>query len=200
MIERINTTNGNRGLKILVAYASQYGSTKEIAETTGEVLGQLGNTVETINVTNVAEVANYDAAIVGSAIQFDKWMPEAREFVAKHQKILSKLPVAYFFTCLTLSVQGEKSRRQAKAYSDKLYALVPQVKPLDIGSFAGVLDYGKLPFFFRLLSRVIYLLLGVGEGDYRDWRAIRTWAKSVNKKIIEQNQLKGGYHENRKNA
>jgi menaquinone-dependent protoporphyrinogen oxidase len=192
MKEQIIHNNGNKGLKILVAYASQLGSTMEIAETIGEVLGQLGNTVETIDVTKVADVNEYDAAIVGSAIQFDKWMPEAREFVTKHQKTLSMLPVAYFFTCLTLSVQSEKSKRQATKYSEKLYTLVPQVKPVTIGSFAGALDYGKLSFFFRLFSRVLYFLLGVGEGDYRDWNAIRTWAKSVNQKIVERNQLIGG--------
>jgi menaquinone-dependent protoporphyrinogen oxidase len=76
-------------------------------------------------------------------------MPEATEFVTANQNTLSKLPVAYFFTCLALSLQAGKGEKQAMVYSDKLYSLVPQVKPLSVGRFAGVLDYSKM--FFSLV-------------------------------------------------
>lgn len=172
------------GQKILVAYASEFGTTAEVAEAIGEVLCQEGNTVETKWVKNVNDLNNYDAVIIGSPIQYDRWMPEATEFVTANQNILSKLPVAYFFTCLALSIQNEKAaKKKAMAYSDKLYSLVPQVKPVDVGRFAGVLDYNKLSFFFRLIFKVILSILGVQEGDYRDWEAIRLWAKGVHFKL-----------------
>jgi menaquinone-dependent protoporphyrinogen oxidase len=168
------------GYKILVAYASEFGTTGEVAEVIGEALCQEGNTIETKWIKNVKEdLNNYDAVIIGSAIQYDKWMSEATGFVTANQNILSKLPVAYFFTCLTLSKQSEKAEHQAMAYSDKLYALVPQVKPISIGRFAGVLDYSKMSLGFRLIAWGIYAIFGVQEGDYRDWDAIRSWAKSV---------------------
>ena len=110
------------------------------------------NTVETKWVKNVNDLNNYDAVIIGSSIQYDRWMPEATEFVTANQNILSKLPVAYFFTCLALSIQNEKAaKKKAMAYSDKLYALIPQVKPVGVGRFAGVLDYNKLSFFILLI-------------------------------------------------
>jgi len=115
------------GQKILVTYASQYGTTGEVAEAIGEVLCENGNTVETKWVKNVKDVTGYDAVIVGSPIQYDKWMPEATDFVRMHQNTLSKLPVAYFFTCLTLAHQSEKAERQAETYADKLYALAPKL-------------------------------------------------------------------------
>ncbi len=174
------------GQKILVAYASESGTTAEVAEAIGEVLCQEGNTVETKWVKNVNDLNNYDAVIIGSAIQYDRWMPEATEFVTANQNILSKLPVAYFFTCLALSIQNEKAaKKKAMAYSDKLYLLVPQVKPVDVGRFAGVLDYNKLSFFFRLIFKVILSILGVQEGDYRDWDAIRSWAKGLHFKLSD---------------
>jgi len=172
------------GYRILVAYASEFGTTGEVAEVIGEALCQESNTVETKWIKNVKEdLNNYDAVIIGSAIQYDKWMPEATEFVTANRNILSNLPVAYFFTCLALSKQGEKVERQAMAYSDKLYALVPQVKPVSIGRFAGVLDYSKMSLGFRLIARGIFAILGVQEGDYRDWDAIRSWAKGIHFKL-----------------
>ncbi len=172
--------------KILIAYASQFGTTGEVAEAIGEVLCQAGSTVETKWVKNVKNLNNYDAVIIGSAIQYNKWMSEATEFVTAHQNILSKLPVAYFFTCLELSQQTERAEKQAMAYSDKLYTLVPQVKPLSVGGFAGVLDYSKMSFFLRLIFKGILSILGVQEGDYRDWDAIRSWAKGMHFKISDE--------------
>ena len=76
------------GHKILIAYASKFGSTGEVAEAIGEVLCQEGNTVETKWVKNVKDLNNYDAVIIGSAIRYDKWMSEAKEFVKANRKIL----------------------------------------------------------------------------------------------------------------
>ncbi len=169
--------------KILVTYASQFGTTGEVAEAIGEVLCQTGNTVETKWVKNVKDLNGYDAVIIGSAILYDRWMPEAAEFVKANQRILKQLPVAYFFTCLVLHKLNTKGDLKAKKYSDKLQALVPQVKPVSIGGFVGVLDYSKMSFISRLLMKIILFNKGVKEGDYRDWNAIRAWAKDTQSKL-----------------
>jgi len=165
--------------KILVTYASQFGSTKEVAEVIAEVLAQENTIVEAKWIREVKDLEGYNAVVVGSAIQYDRWMPEARQFVATHQDTLSKLPVAFFFTCLTLSKKTPKSNRQAMGYAEKLKALLSHSKPLSIGRFAGVLNYSKMPFVFRLVARVFLSILGVREGDHRDWNAIRSWAENV---------------------
>jgi menaquinone-dependent protoporphyrinogen oxidase len=171
------------GHKILIAYASKFGTTGEVAEAIGDVLCQEDNTVETKWVKNVKDLNNYDAVIIGSPIHYDKWMSEATEFVTANQKILQQLPVAYFFTCLKLHKLNPKGDLEAKEYSDKLQALVPQVKPVSIGGFAGVLDYSNMGFFPRLILKAILYKKGVKEGDYRDWDAIRSWAKGVHFKL-----------------
>lgn len=169
--------------KILVAYASQFGSTGGVAEAIAEVLRGGGATVEAKQIENVKDLNAYDAVIIGSAIQYDRWMPEAAEFVTVNQDILSKLPVAFFFTCLTLSRQTEKSRRQAMAYADKISTSFSRVKPLDVGRFAGALNYSKMSFFSRSLAKILMTILRVPEGDYRDWHAIRSWAKDIGSKL-----------------
>ena len=125
-------------------------------------------------------------SIIGSAIQYDRWMPEATEFVTANQSILSKIPVAYFFTCLVLSKQTEKADHKAMAYSGKLFSLVPQIKPLSVGRFAGVLDYSKMSFFFRIIAKGIFAIIEVPEGDYRDWDAIGSWAKGIHFQLSDK--------------
>lgn len=171
------------GNKILIAYASEFGTTGEVAAAIGDVLCQEGNTVETKWIKNVRDINNYDQVIIGGAIHKGNWMSEAKEFVKANQKILQQLPAAYFFTCLVLHKLNPKGDLEAKEYSDKLQALVPQVKPVSIGGFAGVLDYSNMGFFPRLILKAILSNKGVKEGDYRDWDAIRAWAKDTQLKL-----------------
>lgn len=171
--------------KILVAYTSQFGSTAEVAEAIGDTLSQRGRVVEIQRVTNVKDIRQYDAVVIGSAIQYDAWMPEARNFVTANQNILKKMPVAYFFTCLTLSRQNKKTERQVMEYSAKLHALAPRVKPVEIGQFAGAVDYSKMSFFLRVTLGIFLTIMGVKEGDYRDWKAIRTWAGNIDHKLVQ---------------
>jgi menaquinone-dependent protoporphyrinogen oxidase len=176
---------GKDECRLLVAYASRFGSTIEVAQAIAAVLVQEGATVETMHVKSATDLNSYDAVVVGGAIQYDKWMAEAAELVQIHKATLSALPVAYFFTCLTLSKQSQKAERQAMTYGTKLDALVPQVAPVDIGRFAGVLSYSKMPLFMRLLAKGVLSLFGVKEGDYRDWDAINSWARGVYPKLAQ---------------
>ena len=170
---------------VLIAYASQCGSTGEVGEAIGEVLCQGGATVETKWVKTVKDLNGYDAVIIGSAIQKSRWMSEATEFVTTHQNILSKLPVALFLTCLTLSIHTEEARRKAMTFLDPLYTAAPQVKPISVGRFAGVLDYSKLSFMYRTIMKRKMKKRGIQEGDYRDWNAIRSWAKDIQFKLLD---------------
>ena len=175
-----NCGSENKGdYKILIAYASESGSTAEVAEAIGNALCEEGYAVETKWIKNVKDINNYDAVIIGSAIIYENWMPEAREFVKSNQDILKDMPVAYFITCMALSSKEEAAMQQAIEYSDKLCDLVPQVKPVSVGRFAGVLDYSKISFLKRMLTKAAMAINNVEEGDYRDWDAIRSWAKSI---------------------
>jgi menaquinone-dependent protoporphyrinogen oxidase len=171
------------GHKILIAYASEFGTTGEVAVAIGDVLCQEGNTVETKWVKNVKDLNNYDAVIIGTPIHKGNWMSEGKKFMKANKKILQQLPVAYFFTCLVLHKENPKGDIEAKEYSDKLQALVPQVKPVNVGGFAGVLDYSDMGFFNRLALKIILSKKGVKEGDYRDWDAIHAWAKDTQLKL-----------------
>jgi len=169
--------------KILVAYDSRCGSTGGVAEAVAEVLCRQGASVDVRLVGNVQDLSPYRAVLVGGAIHSSRWLPGAAEFVKANREALSRLPVAYFLTCLTLFKPTEESRRRARAFLDPVLEEVPEVKPRDIGLFAGVLDYGKLDFVTRLVMRRKMSSRGVPEGDFRDWAAIRGWAEAIGPRL-----------------
>lgn len=172
-------------MKILVAYASKFGTTTQVAECIAQTLQQYNHQVDVIQVAQVDNIADYDAVIIGAAIHYDHWMTDAQAFVKTHQATLSTKPVACFFTCLALSKQTEKDQQQADTYRKKIANLNPHINPISIGCFAGAVKYQSMPFLFRLVARVILSVMKVKEGDYRDWAVIRTWALDVETLIAE---------------
>jgi menaquinone-dependent protoporphyrinogen oxidase len=161
--------------RLLIAYGSRCGSTGGVAEAIGQVLSTAGAAVDVRLVKDVTDLSPYQGVIVGSAIRMGKWLPEAVEFVKTHQATLSRLPVAYFAVCLTMKDDTVENRRKAMGFLDPVCKQFPQVKPLDIGLFAGAVDYSKLSFAYSLILKV----KGAPEGDFRNWEAIRTWAAGV---------------------
>ena len=163
----------------LVSYESKFGSTKEVAQAIAKTLSKEGKTVTVKGIKKVKNLAAYSHVVIGSAIQYDKWMPEARAFIIKNEKALSKMTVDYFLVCLVLSKKSEKAKQKADGYALKIKHLAPTVKVNNFGKFAGVLDYSKMSFGQRLLAKGIFAIIGVKEGDYRNWKAIDSWAKNI---------------------
>lgn len=169
----------NRKKKILVTYASEHGSTQEIAVFIAKTLSSDELSVDMMSVDSVRGVEQYAQVIIGSPIQYDTWREEAKVFLNRYETELSKKPVAYFFTCLTLVKKSAKTKKQAQGYADKLLALNLNVQPQYIGQFAGVLDYSKFSLAFRFLARIMFTILGVKEGDYREWSSIMKWSNNI---------------------
>ena len=175
------------GHKVLVAYDTEAGSTIEIADFIGNVLSENGDIVEIKNVSETVDLTSYDRIIIGSPIRYDKWMSNASKFVKNNQARLSKMPVAFFFTCAVLAQKNDKTARQVKGYSDKIYDIAPQVIPVSMGEIAGVLDYSKLSFGLTMILKLYLFIIRIKdrdgeigkEGDYRDWDAIRSWVESI---------------------
>lgn len=168
----------NPKTRVLVTYDSKLGSTAEIATFMGVVLSEQGASVTVKPVSEVDELEAYDSVIIGSAIRYDRWLPDAATFVRENSATLSSMPVSFFFTCLTLAKPTPAAMRKADGYADKLRSLAPEVKPVTVGGFAGVLQFSRTPWPARFALRLLSIATGAKEGDYRDWEAIRHWTLS----------------------
>ena len=158
--------------KILVAYATKAGSTAEVAEAVGEELRNMGAEVDVRLAKDVKALKPYSAVILGTAIRMGQLSSDATKFVEKNQEALKQVPVAYLVVCLTMKEDTEENRSTVEAYLDPVREMV---EPVDTGLFAGVIDYSKLSFTARTMSKA----MKVSEGDFRDWEAIRAWAQQA---------------------
>ena len=159
--------------RILVVYASKYGSTGGIAEAIGKEMCNEGAAVDVLPVKNAINVNSYQGVIIGSAIYMGKWLPDAIDFVKTNCEILSRVPVAYFLACMTMRDPTEENRSIVLAYLNPVLKAIPDVKPVKIGTFSGALDYRNLSW----LNKKILKSKGSPEGDFRDWKVIHAWAK-----------------------
>jgi menaquinone-dependent protoporphyrinogen oxidase len=171
--------------KFLIAYASFCGTTGGVAEALGQVLCERGAQVDVRLVKNVQELSSYDAVVLGSPVQRASWLPEAVEFVEKNQAALNRMPVAYFLTCLALYRDTAETRGLARSYFNPVLKAVPAVQPVDLGLFAGALDYSKLNVIQRMIMKSRMKEKGVPEGDFRDWKAIRAWAAGLHPSTLK---------------
>lgn len=167
--------------RVLVAYASASGFTEGVAQAIGEGMGEVGVSVDVMRAKQVKNVTEYDAVVIGSGIRAGRVFTEAISFLQRFQANLSEMPVAYFVVCLTMKDDTEENRCTAGAYLDAVKEKVPTIEPVDVGLFAGGVDYNKLGFPFKLILKAMKSPVG----DFRDWEAIKTWSTSVVPKLTK---------------
>ncbi len=162
--------------KILVTYATRFGSTAGVAEAIGKSLTECGAQVDVLPMKEVTYLLPYQAVIAGSAINGGQWPPDAMQFMQAHRAELVQKPFAAFLVCMTLTMRGDY-RQHVATWLEPVRALV---KPVSEGLFAGALDIRKIPSFSDRLKFRLSVAFGVWkEGDHRDWNAIRAWAESL---------------------
>lgn len=154
-------------VSILVAYGTKKGSTREVAESVAGTLREHGLNVDVQAASTVRDVAGYDGVVLGGAIYMGRWHSDARQLLERHRAALAALPVAVFgMGPKTLAEEDvEESRTQLAA----ALARVPEVEPVSLAIFGGVVDPAKLRFPFSRMP----------ASDARDWDAIRAWAEDV---------------------
>ncbi len=160
--------------KVLVAYASKYGSTQEVAEAIAEALRESGIEVDLQPMRKVRTLAGYGTVVLGAPLYFGFWHKDAINFLSRNENTLPQRPVAIF--ALGPNSNDTKEMQGSRAQLDKELAKFPWLTPVVIEVFGG-----KYPAKLRLPERIIAglpasPLHGKPASDVRDWTAIRTWA------------------------
>ncbi|ERB51768.1 hypothetical protein N806_11290 [Rhodococcus sp. P27] len=75
-------------MKMLVTAASRHGSTDEIAGALADALRRSGADVDLLEPEDVHEITDYDTVVIGSAIYTGRWLPPAKEFIARFREAL----------------------------------------------------------------------------------------------------------------
>lgn len=156
-------------MKILVAYATAYGSTREIAEKIGEVLKSKGMQVTVSDIKEKPGPEGFDAAVIGAPVMKFRFLPAAVKFVKANKEDLKKIPVAYFSLGFRMM---EDTPEHRDWMIQKLKVVTRHVAPVDIGLFGGKYVKPDKGFAFPF-----------PEGDWRDWEKIQAWAVGLTDKL-----------------
>jgi menaquinone-dependent protoporphyrinogen oxidase len=160
--------------KVLVAYATKYGSTREIAEKIGEVIREANYLVDVIPVEEVTDLRAYGAVVLGSAVYVGQWRKEAGTFLKDNEEELTKREVWLFSSGPTGKGDPEELM-EGFHFPQSLQPVADRIQPRGIVFFHGALDLKKL----GLPEKVVVKGIKAPLGDYRDWDAITLWAKSI---------------------
>lgn len=172
--------------KVLVCYGTRYGSAGEIAENIGEILGSRGATVEVVNLKKgkAKDLESYDLVVIGSGIQMGRWTKEPLKFLKKNRETLSRKKVALFVSCMS-ATKPETSNQGRTDYLDKIILDFPEIVPISMGLFGGVIDSTKGNRMIKgIMKSLVKEMVGEDEEqperiDLRDWDQIRIWAENL---------------------
>jgi menaquinone-dependent protoporphyrinogen oxidase len=162
---------------VLVAYATSYGSTHEVAEAVAATLRERGLDVDLQSMRHVRTLAGYSAIVLGAPLLMFRWHKDARRFLSRHRQALMERPVAVFALGPVHDPYDEQEWQDSHAQLDKELARVPWFGPVAVEVFGGKYDPTKLRFPINLFAGK------EPASDLRDWAAIRTWARGLVEKI-----------------
>ncbi len=119
--------------------------------------------------------------MIGSAVQYGKWLPEALDYVNENKDELAGLPLALFCVHIRNIGDDETSRQGRLAYLDPIRSIV---KPDFEGYFAGRFNaHGAMLIMPRGIARFIPTM------DFRKWNKIRAWAQNFTNYCLKHKNL-----------
>ena len=155
-------------MKILVAYASKYGSTAEIAHVIGDELSREGHEVELKPARDVHGLADWDAVVLGGALYMFRWYGPANRFVHRHVDELREMP-AWFFS------SGPLDDSAAKTEIPPVWSVRRLLQRVD--------GRGHITFGGKVAPDSPAAKRGLPVGDWRDMDRVRAWAQFLSSEL-----------------
>lgn len=192
--------------RLLVAYTSHSGSTREIAQFLGAELTARGFAVDVRSLSEISDLTSYEFILAGGLLYRFGWHPEIVRFLEKNLPELQKKRVVLFVTGMHLVKTPKCDQLSYPIFIDPAMAnpvwdrqqpsmfdrgstidgylrqalpAIEQIKPVCLGFFASKLDLRTLKLPEQIIMRILMLLTGMKTGDYRNWDVLRAWAQRL---------------------
>jgi menaquinone-dependent protoporphyrinogen oxidase len=155
-------------MKVVVAAATRHGSTQMIADCIHEELEYSGCQAYLIDPDSLTSLAEYDAAVIGSAVYEGHWLKPARKLLQRLESELRNKPVWLFSS----GPVGDSVKPEAPVEAAEISA---RIGAREHRVFAGRIERDQLSFGERLHVHD----LDPERADDRDWIEIGRWARSI---------------------
>ena len=153
--------------RVVIVYASRKGSTREVAQAIADRLEVDGLRTVVQPASDRVDLGVFDAVVIGGALYMGRWHRDARRFLNRHRRLLATLPVAVY--AMGPTTMDEHSVASSLQQLEDALGSVPDVSPIAVTVFGGVLNPARLRFPFNRMP----------PSDARDWDAISAWADEI---------------------
>ncbi|NWF70579.1 MAG: hypothetical protein HXY40_15940 [Chloroflexi bacterium] len=170
-------------MKVLVAYASAHGSTAEVGHFLKRVLSAYDTQVSALNVSAVEAVWEYDAFVLGSAIQDGMWLHAMFQFIERFRTDLVRKPCYMWINCVRV-IEPDGYEHAMKHYIHQ-----PTIETLnvrEVAVFAGKLSLETIDWNERWLLSLRYdgsERPGTFNKDFRNWEVIAAWGNKIAREL-----------------
>lgn len=162
-------------MTVLVGYASAHGSTREIAERIGARIRATGTKTDVRSLDAAGDAGGYAVFVLGSAVHYQAWLPQAADFLHRNRDLLADRPVWAFSVGMPGALRGPWKGLAEREEPRLRAGFAADLRPLGHRLFSGVITRDQLGFARALAFR----LMGCRYGDHRDWPVIEAWADEI---------------------
>ena len=166
--------------RVLVAYASRHESTAEIATVIATELDRARCRADLQEVRLVDDLTSFDAAVIGSALYLARWDAAAVDLVRRERAALAAIPT-WLFSSGPVGAGPATARPQRLPQPEDVAALAEEIGAHST-TFGGRVDPAVGDFEMEILATA-----GLA-GDWRDFRRIRSWARTVATDVLARQQ------------
>ncbi len=164
--------------RVLVAYATRFGSTHEIASAIVRELNAAGLNAQAAETSSGLAPEDYDAFVIGSPLYGGTWLSSAGMFAAIMAERMKGKPVALFSVGTLILKSPERGQAEHANFIGGLIDVARSAVALNVVAdavFSGYFDRSNLPWWLRIIDRFV----PTPQGDHRNWSEIQAWAKSL---------------------
>lgn len=173
-------------MRVLVVYASRYGSTRGIAERIARTLEDAGQQAAAVPASHAGPLTGYDAYVIGSALYMFAWLKAAKDFVLRNRAALAAKPVWLFSSGPIGTAKTDEQGRDVRenAGPKDIAELVAATRAREHRVFFGAFDHTRLNVAHRLVYAMPAAKKLFVDGDFRDWDDIDAWARTIATSLV----------------